>query len=147
MCVANFFRDLNADYGTLIQSLFIAIGFVFTVIQLKRIKLSSRSNAIHQIATSNRELRVLDLNYSSTSRLNFENLNILRSLMTNHCAYLWEQYNLKAISDDWWRAIKWDMQQTFLNDGLRKWWNRNEVQECYSIKFREFIGKEILHTY
>ena len=113
MCVLNFFKDVNADYGTLIQSLFLAIGFVFTVIQLRRIKLSSRSNAMHQIVTSNRELGVLKLDYSSTPTS--KGHKTLRALMTNHCAYLWEQHNLKAISDDWWNAIKWDMQQTFLN--------------------------------
>lgn len=147
MCVANFFKDLNADYGTLIQSLLIAIGFIFTVIQLNRIQLSSRSNAIHQIATSARELRVLKLNGDSNSKTNIEELNIHRSLMTNHCAYLWEQHELKAVSDDWWKAMKWDMQRTFLDDGLRTWWDRDEVKKSYNIRFREFMEKDILHIY
>ena len=145
MCVLNFFKDVNADYGTLIQAIFIAGGFIFTLIELHRIKLSSRSNAMHQIVTSNRELRVLNLDYSL--RINDDNQKILRSLMTNHCAYLWEQHNLKAISDDWWKAIKWDMQRTFLDEDLRTWWKRGEVQKSYATKFRDFMNREILHEY
>ena len=145
MGVWDFIKILNADYGILIQTIFIVGGFVATIIQLWRIKLSSRSNAMHQIVTSNRELGVLKLDYSSTPTT--KGRKTLRALMTNHCAYLWEQHNLKAISDDWWKAIQWDMQQTFLNEDLRTWWSRQEVQKCYVEKFRNFMEKEILHKY
>ena len=144
MCILNILRELNNSYGNLIQAAFVGAGFIFAILQLSNIKRSARSNAMHQIATSNRELMSLRLQYYS-QRDTEEALRIFPSLITNHCAYLYVQRELKVITDNWWSAILYDMQQTYQDDSLRSWWKRDSVQKCYSIPFRNFMKREIIN--
>lgn len=146
----NFFKEINANYGTLIQAVllasgffFVAVGFLFAGIQLRKIKTTTRSIVMNEIVSSSRELNILRLQHFSFLETE-KGRNIFSALITNHFANVFEQRKLLVISDNLWEPIKYDMQQAFLDNSLRKWWKHSEIQRCYSVGFREFINRRIL---
>ena len=62
----NFLKEINGNYGTLIQAavlasgfFFVAVGFLFAGIQLRKIKTTTRSIVLNEVVSSNRELTIL----------------------------------------------------------------------------------------
>lgn len=141
MCLLNFLKTLNNDYGSLIQSIILIFALIVAWIQLSDLKKNSQGNVITQIVNNNRELLAIKLKNNVLLEGKSEK-DVYYIMLLNHSANAYVQHEMNIISEGWWKALVIDMKDTFNKDDFREMWRNGK--KYYSDNFQTFMDTKIL---
>jgi len=141
MCILNALKTLNNDYGTLIQTLLVIVGFGIAIYQLIDLKKNVRASSMNEMVKNQREISSFKLKYKDLIETE-EGKRVYTVMLLNNAVNFYIQHNKGTLEEDWWNSIIYNMKQTFQKDDFRKLWS--QVKDYYSPEFQTFMETEIL---